>query len=69
MPLPQRVVLDCVFARQRALLVDLRDFVGENLEVQPMPYLVGGIPLAVALLAPELGVEALQRRARTPRTA
>lgn len=45
---------------------DLVAFVTENLHVQPMPYLVGGIPLAVALLAPELGADrcaaALARR-------
>ncbi|MDB5073077.1 MAG: putative LuxR-family transcriptional regulator [Candidatus Eremiobacteraeota bacterium] len=36
---------------------DIAEFVASSLATQPMPYLLGGIPLAVALLAPQLGKE------------
>jgi DNA-binding CsgD family transcriptional regulator len=37
---------------------DIRDFVTAELRTRPMPYLFGGIPLAVAWLAPWLGADA-----------
>jgi DNA-binding CsgD family transcriptional regulator len=45
---------------------DIRAYVTDRLDASPMPYLAGGIPFAVAQLAPQLGVarcrEALGRR-------
>ena len=38
--------------------VDLRHFVLSELQTTPMPYLLGGVPLAVARLAPHAGREA-----------
>jgi DNA-binding CsgD family transcriptional regulator len=47
---------------------DIKAFAGDHLDVSPMPYLIGGIPLAVARLSSVFGREtcreALQRRPR-----
>jgi DNA-binding CsgD family transcriptional regulator len=40
---------------------DVKEFVYDELGAQPMPYLIGGIPLAVSLLAPLVGVERCAR--------
>ena len=36
---------------------DITAFVGESLDVPPMPYLFGSLPLALALLVPNYGAE------------
>ncbi|HEV2740101.1 MAG TPA: LuxR C-terminal-related transcriptional regulator [Candidatus Elarobacter sp.] len=55
---PARLYFACATSSERSAPPDIAAFVRETLGVAPMPYLVSGLPLSIALVAPGYGVSA-----------